>query len=441
MKNLGGHMPESCWLCFSQQWKDSLLCLGAIISAFLSCTASASTDARELSLQEAETFALQGEPGLLATKAAGAALTAQSAAARSLPVPQLRVGLQNFPLESGGFRTEGMTHAGVSFRQVFPPRRARMLSGQKLTLQATLADLYGELREREIIHNTRLAWLSAYHWQQSSTLISAARPFFEDLAQVTESLYSVGGKNQQDLLRAQLELSRLDSRLISIEGKRMQATAGLRQWVGSRLINRVSSRLPTWPALPTLGVMEDLLTQHPSLRAASQQIEIERYGARIAQSAKRPEWSMELGYSYRDGRLPNGQPRSDFVSLGVTMGLPSLRKQPLNQLLAAALEGQYAAEHERNRLQRELMAQLGVKHARWADLDARLKLFETDILTQSRANAEAALLAYQSDSADFAEVMRAYIDDLDIRLEHLRLQVAQAQTFADLAKLTGSHHE
>ena len=33
------------------------------------------------------------------------------------------------------------------------------------------------------------------------------------------------------------------------------------------------------------------------------------------------------------------------------------------------------------------------------------------------------LIAYQSDASDFANVMRAYIDDLNARVEHTKLQV------------------
>jgi hypothetical protein len=47
------------------------------------------------------------------------------------------------------------------------------------------------------------------------------------------------------------------------------------------------------------------------------------------------------------------------------------------------------------------------------------------------------LLAYQSDAGDFADVMRGYIDDLDTRLELVRLQVERARAYAVLANLGG----
>jgi outer membrane protein TolC len=73
----------------------------------------------------------------------------------------------------------------------------------------------------------------------------------------------------------------------------------------------------------------------------------------------------------------------------------------------------------------------------WNDFTRRLDLYETRILSQANANAEASLLAYQSDKGDFADVMRAYIDDLNTRIDHIRLQVERAQSYAVLANLGG----
>jgi outer membrane protein TolC len=70
-------------------------------------------------------------------------------------------------------------------------------------------------------------------------------------------------------------------------------------------------------------------------------------------------------------------------------------------------------------------------------LTRRLELYETRILDQSQDQAEAALLAYRSDAGDFADVMRAYIDYLNTRIEHKRLRVDRARSYAMLANLGG----
>ncbi len=97
----------------------------------------------------------------------------------------------------------------------------------------------------------------------------------------------------------------------------------------------------------------------------------------------------------------------------------------------------YAAEQSRQELLRRLASQLEREHARWQELSRRMVLYEERILDQAEGRAGAALLAYQSDAGDFADVMRGYIDNLDTRLELVRLKVERAQSYAVLANLGG----
>ena len=96
-----------------------------------------------------------------------------------------------------------------------------------------------------------------------------------------------------------------------------------------------------------------------------------------------------------------------------------------------------AAIDSQAELRARLGSELSAEYARWRDLSRRLELYETRILDQSHSQAQAALLAYQSDAGDFADLMRAYIDELNARLDHLRLQVDRAQHYAVLANLGG----
>ena len=79
-----------------------------------------------LTLAEAEDKALLAEPGQQAMYARALALRERGVAAGELPDPMLRVGLNNFPIQSGGFSTEGMTSAAVGLRQAFPASQTRV---------------------------------------------------------------------------------------------------------------------------------------------------------------------------------------------------------------------------------------------------------------------------------------------------------------------------
>jgi outer membrane protein TolC len=369
--------------------------------------------------------------------AKAAALSQRALVAGELPDPTLRVGLNNFPIESGGFSTEGMTHAAVGLRQAFPPGKSRSIGARQFDLFAAEMSENADARGRNVLTAVRNAWLDLYYWTQAHELVSESRPFFDDLATVTRSLYAVGRKSQQDVLRAELELSRLQDRLIDIERQRSGAEAALGEWLGRDAARPLAVKLPSWGQVPRLESLQDTLAEHPVLKAADAQIEARSAGVDLAEERSRPGWALDLGYSYREGFLPTGEPRSDFISVGVSVDLPFFSKKSIDSTLAAALQERSAAELSREQTARVLRSQLAAEYARWRDLTRRLSLYEARILNQAKDNAEASMLAYQSDRGDFADVMRAYIDDLNTRIDHIRLQVERAQSYAVLANLGG----
>ena len=391
-----------------------------------------------LTLAEAEDLALDSEPGQAALTARADALAEQSIVAGQLPDPTLRVGLNNFPIEAGGFSTEGMTHALIGLRQAFPAGKTRSISTRKLVSLADEMNASAGARGRDVLTAVRQAWLDAYYWQQAHELVSESRPFFDDLAEITRSLYAVGRRNQQDVLRAELELSRLDDRLIDIDRHRGQAQAALGEWIGNKAHRPIALKLPAWDQPPSREVLLNSLPAHPALLAADAQIAAHKAGVDLAEEEFKPGWALDLGYSYREGHLPSGDPRSDFISLSVTVDLPFFgRKNRQDRSLAAALSERRAATNEREQLSRRLTSQLDADYSRWHEIDRRLELYETRILPQTADQSRAALGAYQSDRGDFADVMRGYIDDLNARLDHTRLQVERAQSYAVLANLGG----
>jgi outer membrane protein TolC len=388
-----------------------------------------------LTIAEAGDLALAGEPGQAALLAQAEAMQEQAAVAGQLPDPTMRLGLANYPIESGGFSTEGMTQAQLGFRQAFP--RARSFETQRFDAQAEAFVSSADARSRDVLTATRKAWLDTYYADQAHALVTESRPLFVDLVTITRSLYAVGRKSQHDVLRAELELSRLDDRLIEIDRARAQAQAALSRWLGQHAYRPVAAKLPGWNSLPPLADLRAGLESHPALAAADAGVEAKRAAVRAAEERKKPGWALDVGYGYREGFQPSGDPRSDMVSVSVIVDLPFFANNRQDRKLAAALGERRAAESTMAETRARLTSEMDSEYARWTDLSRRLALYETQILDQSKGRAQAALLAYQSDAGDFSDVMRAWIDDLNIRTEHIRLQVERAQSYAVLANLGG----
>ncbi|MBT8092493.1 MAG: TolC family protein [Gammaproteobacteria bacterium] len=390
-----------------------------------------------LTLAEAEALALHEEPGQSALLASADAMRERAVVAGELPDPELRMGLANYPIESGGFTTEGMTQAMLGIRQSFPPGKTRAFRTQQFRSMADEMSQTATAREREVLTLVRNAWLEAYYWERAHTIVSESRPYFEDLVTVTQSLYAVGKKDQQDVLRADLELSRLNDRLIDISRQRANSRAALSEWIGADSGRPIAETLPSWNSVPPLASLQVELARHPALQAADARVDARVAGIDIAREQVKPGWALDLGYGYRNGYLPSGDPRSDFVSLSVTMDLPLFRKNRQNRELAAALSERRAAADSREEVRRRLASQLHAAYTQWQELSRRVDLYERLILVQAEDQANAALAAYQSETGDFADVMRGFIDNLTTRLDHIRLQTERAQSYAVLANLGG----
>ena len=390
-----------------------------------------------LTLAEAEDLALEHEPGHEALLQQSLALGERAVVAGQLPDPMLRAGIANFPIQSGGFSTEGMTQAHLGIRQDFPSGDTRELSTLKFESLSLHMSSTANARERDVLSQVRNEWLNVYYWQRAREVVTETRPFFADLVEITRSWYAVGRKTQQDLLRAELELNKIDDRLIEIERRHSQSVAALSQWVGKAAYRPLAAKLPDWTSVPAQEELQQTLSAHPALLAADANVDARDAEVGIAKESKKPDWSLDVGYGYREGVLASGEPRSDFISVSVTTQLPFFRKNRQDRALAAALKERSVARLEKEQLRRQLASRLDASYARWQDLDRRAALYDSIILDLSSDHAEAALLAYQSDAGDFADVMRGYIDDLNIRLDFLRLQIERAQSYAVLANLGG----
>jgi outer membrane protein TolC len=432
-----GFQPDRTRTSRTSSYASTIRKLFTVAAAIALSAPGIAQEPLPLTLAEAEDLALDAEPGQLAMRARAAAHGERAIIAGDLPDPTLRIGLNNYPIQSGGFTTEGMTSAGLLYRQTFPAGETRSIGAKQFESLAREANQDAEARGRNVLMAARYAWLEGYFWGQSHELIVESRPFFDDLATITRSLYAVGRKNQQDVLRAELELSRIDDRLIEIERQQARARAALGEWVGAEASRPIAEKLPAWDDVPPFSNLRDNLSTHPTLMAADAQVAAREAGVDLADQRSKPQWALDVAYSYRDGSLPNGDPRSDFVTVGVTVGLPFFSKKSVDSTLSAALQERSAAQSLKSQAEREMQRRLEAEFARWQDLSRRISLYEERILVQARDHAQAALLAYQSDRGDFADVMRGYIDDLNTRIEFIRLQVERAQSYAMLANLGG----
>jgi len=391
-----------------------------------------------LSLQQAMSYAVDNDPWLKGNKRNEQALLAESIADGELPDPSLSVGLLNLATDTFDFDQEPMSQFKVGLAQTFPRGDTLKLKRRQKREQSAAYPFLREDRKARVALKVRLLWLDTFLAQQSVALIENNRYLFEQLVDVAHANYTAtsGSTRQQDVIRAELELSRLKDRLSNLWQGHDTAQQALAEWLSAELVNR---------ALPDNLQNHDLtasnfddqqqtmasIVQHPKVLAIDRKIESITTGLELAHQQYKPEWGINAAYAYRDD-APGGNDRADFVSMGITVDLPLFTANRQDQRVSAASHRRAAAQTERDLLLRELLSGYQQAGAELLRLDEREKLYQQYLLPQMHDQADATLAAYTSDGGDFAEVMRARIAELNTKIMALQLKVKRQKTLAKI---------
>lgn len=391
-----------------------------------------------LTLPEAEKLALGTDPTIKRFETKAQAMDAQAVADGQLPDPQLKVAMLNLPVDTFSRSEQAMTQLQLGLQQAFPRGHSLSIMTHREQALAEADRARAQTQRTGVLQSVRDSWLELYYWRQAKRIVQDMRPLFAKLAQITRFEYGTGRKNQQDVLRAQLELSRLDDRVTRIEAARDAAQAQLAEWVGQPAAQRPLP--PDLPALATLPARDDLekqLFEHPQVLTQDALVKAGERGVDLARAQYMPGWRVDVSYGFRSGNEPSGADRPDFFSAMVYVDLPIFTNKRQDKGLAAARQREQAARFARDDRIRALRSMLDGTYARWDRLNERARLYERRIVPEARQNATVSLEAYQNDDTDFTTLMRAAIAELQARLDALNVRVERAKAHVKLLYLAG----
>jgi outer membrane protein TolC len=410
-----------------------------------------------LSMIQAIDLAQKNDPWLKGNEFNQTKVESMAISAGQLPDPLVSVGLANIATNSFDFGQEPMTQMKVGISQMIPRGESLSLSTDRFNTLSKQFPHQREDRKAQLAVKVSELWLSAYQEQESIRLIENDRSLFEHLVDVAEASYSSGtGKTrQQDLIRAQLEITRLEDRLTMLSQNLEGHVNQLGEFISNYFVNiysdvgstknvsevSLSNRLPHVELL-NKDVLESspnnsseyLLKKfagHPSVKALNQRILAEEFGVKLAEQKYKPAWGLNASYGYR-ANAENNMSRADLFSIGISFDLPIFTKNRQDQDLKAAVSSLDAIETEKWLLLRKLMSSYETEKTQLIRLNQRKKLYTEQLLPQMSAQAEASLTAYTNDDGDFAEVVRARIAELNAHIDALKIDVSIQKTIIKL---------
>ncbi|MDH5191988.1 MAG: TolC family protein, partial [Gammaproteobacteria bacterium] len=332
---------------------------------------------------------------------------------------------------------EPMTQVQVGIQQAIPRGDTLAIKSRQTSILSEGVRYRGTDRQLEVLRDVRKNWLEAYYWSNALTVVNETRSLFNQLVSITESHYSTGKRNQQDVIRAALELGLLDDRKVKIKQEEEKARARLSRWVGNKASGSLPKELPTFSVATDRNALNNILEQHPKLQMRNALVNARQAGVDLARESYKPAWMIDLTYGMRDGNNANGTERADLASAMLIFDLPLFTSKRQDKQLSASQHELAAVMYERDDVRLNLATEMDLVMVMEQRLAERKTHFKKLLVPQADANASAALNAYQSDETDFATLMRAQITQLETRLNALRVQVDYAKAQADLLYLTG----
>lgn len=415
----------------------------AVLVASLSSVTAASVNTEIITpytLEQAINRALELDPWLKANRYREQSELHRSEGAASLPDPKFNVGFKNLPTDTFDFDQEGMTQFSVGISQMFPRGQSLTLNSRKLQQKANQHPFLRQERRAAVQLKVSELWLAALKAQMSIDLINENRGLFEQLSDIATSSYSsaFGRARQQDLVRAELELTSLDDRLTQLHQQKEVALQKLQPWltpVGEHRADLVTVKT----LLPVLKPKADYrainprliqhLIKHPSVIAVDQAIAIASTDIKLAEQQFKPEWMINASYGVR-ADTPSGTDRADLFSIGVSIDIPVFSTKKQVSGVKAASSEREALKTDRLLLLRNLQARYSALRAQLDRLNNRHQLYQEQLLPGLAETAEAAINGYTVNDGTFAEVVRARISELNARLIALDINVQTQQTIA-----------
>ncbi len=402
--------------------------------------------AAKYSLSEAIDTAHMNDPWLKGSRYRQKKLESLSASAGTLPDPTVSLSFANLPTDSFDFGQEGMTQFKVGVSQMFPRGKTLSLRQEKLEKLSQIHPFVREDRKAQVEVTVAHLWLEVYRNQQTIGLIERDKSLFEHLVDVAQSSYTTatGRTRQQDLVRAQLELTRIEDRLTKLRQNRESQLASLAEWLnesshtlqiempkvlnheglGQSVLAQINSSLDA-------QYLIQVLKQHPKIQSIDKKVGAEASQVKLAKQSYKPQWGINASYGYRDSD-PMGNDRADLFSVGVRFDVPLFTNQRQDKQVQAAAAEYEAIKTERALMLRQLRSRFETAEAQYRRLSDRHTLFNSRLLKEMSEQAEASLSAYTNDDGDFAEVVRSRIAELNARIEALNIDVDIHKTIAQL---------
>ncbi len=409
-------------------------CSAFLISLFVTSSAAGQTAART-ALADVVAEALAKNPEIAAVQHRYDAARQRPVQARSLPDPMVSAGYRasGRPWPGAGLGSEPTSNIGFMVSQEIP-------YPGKLDLRASIAsrEAAADLQQVEAVRLSVTSRVKQAYYRLSyayavGEVLSRNRDLLDTLLKVSENRYAVGQAAQQDVIKAQTQLSILEIQLERVRQQRATREGELNALLARPIDAPVDQPedLQLTPFDQSLDTLAAAAADHaPVLRRDQIMIGRSELAVDAARREYKPDFGVSGGYYYMGAMPPMYEFRFD-----VTIPLQRARRAAaVAEQLSSVQEARSTYDDTRLGLQGRLQEEYQM-----ASTSVRLaRLYRDTVLPQARLALESSMASYQTGAVDFLSVLTNFGTVLEYEMTYFDELTSYHTAVSRLEEMTGT---
>src|SRR5499427_5129512 len=364
-----------------------------------------------------------------------------SQASRDVPrqvsaLPETQLSVQQFSVGSprpfAGYSNSDFAYIGFGVSQDLPYPGKRQLRARVAEHEADSMEAQSDSLRRTIVGDLKNAYFQLAYIQQTFDVLLKSDQLLTQVQGAAEARYRVGQGNQQDVLKAQLQHTKILQEIAHHHQEEGQLEAQIKQLLG-RPQESPDVVVETLAARPLPYAVRELLEkareQNPDLHSKEASIRQQETRVELARKNFRPDFNLQYMYEH------NASQFRDYYVATFGIRLPNRGRQKAE--LAEAQQNEQRAQRELDSESQRVFSEVQQQFVLATTSAERLKIYSDGLIPQAEATFQSGLAAYQSNRQDFESLLSSFLDALNLDLEYRNELVEHESAFAELEQLTG----
>jgi len=345
----------------------------------------------------------------------------------------------NLPTNTFSFDADPMTRKVVGFSQTFPFPGKLSAIEKATAIDTVIIDQEINDEKNKIREAVTKSYYDLSYFRRAIFYAKESKKLLKDIKDVVGVKYSVSSATQQNLVKVQLEITKISDKIEDLKSREKSALSVL----NSYLLQDAYTFIPTEliknvkPVVVSTNQLKELAkANRPFLKGIKLSEERAKLKKKVAERDFYPNISLGVQYSFRDQLTSTGRDLNNLFTVVLGISLPLNYGGKTTAKVEEAISLQRLHSEQYSTALQFLDSKFGSDLAELKSIEERINLFEEGLIPQAQQNFKSALASYQVNEVDFINVIDAQDQLFKIETNLYRLKTSYLKQIADLEFLT-----